>query len=367
MEFLNKNTIGLSFLIFFLALTSCEQTVEKKSVADTRPSVKVQLTKAGNASIEDMTALSGKIQAEKFVTVSTRIMGYLTNVRAEVGDKVQKGQVLAAINSNEIKAKMAQADAGITEAKAGLKNIEKDFARIQALYKKKSATQKELDDITTHREMTLAKIKQAEEMKNEAMTMYSYATIRAPFSGVITEKHIHSGDLANPGRPLFTVEATNAYQAAVLVPESIFPTLKKGDEVKVFIKSNNQELTGKISELSRSSVRTGGQYLTKIDLDKKALKDTPLYSGMYLKVLFPQKNQSTKNKKVLVNQNALVKQGQLTGIYTKSENNTAILRWIRLGKTYGDQVEVLSGLALGEQYIASAEGRLMNGVKVIAN
>ncbi|MGY8911014.1 MAG: efflux RND transporter periplasmic adaptor subunit, partial [Flavobacteriales bacterium] len=61
---------------------------------------------------------------------------------------------------------------------------------------------------------------------------------------------------------------------------------------------------------------------------------------------------------------AIVKKGQLTGIYTVSESKTALLRWLRLGKTYGNEVEVLSGLNVDESYIVSAEGKLFNGAKI---
>ena len=63
---------------------------------------------------------------------------------------------------------------------------------------------------------------------------------------------------------------------------------------------------------------------------------------------------------------ALVKEGQLTGVYTIGSGNVAILRWLRIGKTFGNQVEVLSGLSANEQYIVSAEGKLFNGAKVSA-
>ena len=71
-----------------------------------------------------------------------------------------------------------------------------------------------------------------------------------------------------------------------------------------------------------------------------------------------------KSEMVLVPETALVKQGQLTGIYTIGTGNVAILRWLRIGKTFGNQVEVLSGLSVNEQYIVSAEGKLYNGVLV---
>ena len=67
---------------------------------------------------------------------------------------------------------------------------------------------------------------------------------------------------------------------------------------------------------------------------------------------------------VLIPKEAIVKNGQLSGVYTVSESNTALLRWLRLGRTYGNNVEVLSGLNADESYIVSAEGKLFNGVKV---
>ena len=67
---------------------------------------------------------------------------------------------------------------------------------------------------------------------------------------------------------------------------------------------------------------------------------------------------------VTVPSKALVHKGQLTGVYTLGQDNVALLRWLRLGDTYGDEAEVLSGLTAGDQYIVSAEGKLYNGVKV---
>lgn len=367
MKIVNKNTIGfLTAIIFSLAISACGGNDENTAANDTRPTIKATLAKAGGGSVEGYTTLSGKIQAEKYASVSARIMGYLTDVKVDVGDRVKQGQLLATIKSDEIQAKKAQAEAGISEAKAALENIKKDFARVQSLFNKKSATQKELDDITAAKNMMEAKLKQAEEMKNEVNSMLSYTRITSPYNGVITEKHVNSGDLATPGRPLFTIEAGGNFQAEIMVPESKITSIKKGDKVKVILKNNGKEINGSIGEYSSSSLQTGGQYLAKIDLDKNDLRSIKLFSGMYVNVLLMEKNGASSAGKVLVKKDAIVEQGQLTGIYTVSENNTAILRWVRLGKSFGDQVEVLSGLASGENYIADYEGRLVNGVKVQA-
>ena len=89
---------------------------------------------------------------------------------------------------------------------------------------------------------------------------------------------------------------------------------------------------------------------------------------MFANVQFPIANKpqtaTVASDKVVVPETALVRQGQLTGIYTIGNRNTAILRWLRIGKSFGNQVEILSGLSANEQYIVSAEGKLYNGAKI---
>ena len=84
---------------------------------------------------------------------------------------------------------------------------------------------------------------------------------------------------------------------------------------------------------------------------------------MFVTVQFPIEKQQ-KTEIILIPKEALVTKGQLYGVYTVSESNTALLRWLRIGRTYGNQVEVLSGLSSDESYIISADGKLYNGAKV---
>lgn len=84
---------------------------------------------------------------------------------------------------------------------------------------------------------------------------------------------------------------------------------------------------------------------------------------MFSTVQFPVERK-VKTQMVLIPTEAIVTNGQLSGLYTVSQSNTALLRWLRLGRTFGDQVEVLSGLKADETYIVSAEGKLFNGAKL---
>jgi RND family efflux transporter MFP subunit len=198
------------------------------------------------------------------------------------------------------------------------------------------------------------------------MAQFSYANITAPFSGDVTNTFVKEGDMANPGMPLVSVEGNGLMQVMAMVSEGDITSIKNGMPVTVLVKSSNQQIKGKVSEVSGSATNTGGQYLVKINLDKT---DKNVLSGMFVNVQFPiekpkSKTITNKTDMVLVPESALITKGQLTGIYTVNSNNIAILRWLRTGKTFGNQVEVLSGLSAEEKYIVSAEGKLYNGVKV---
>ena len=352
-----KKIINIFVIATLVLATSCGK--EKTTTVDNRPTIHVKVTTPiaeGNSFI----SASGKIEAIQNATISTRMMGYVNTIHVKVGDKVSKGQLLISINSADINAQKAQVDASITEATAAFKNAEKDYNRFVALFNDASASQKEMDDITANYEMAKARLEAANQAKNQVNAQLSYSNIRAPFSGVITNKFVNNGDMANPGMPLVSLETPGKFQVVAMVPETDITAIKKGANVNVVIKSTNKTVNGTISEISTSAKNTGGQFLVKVILDKTK---APILSGMFVTVQFSVAQKANSNK-ILIPIDAITTKGSLKGIYTVSEQNTAILRWLRLGKIYGENVEVLSGLNANEQYITSAKGKLFNGVKV---
>lgn len=346
-----------------LFLISCGGEKKNEIVTETPIAVKVSGTTENDNS--PFVTASGKIESQKSANVSTRMMGYVTKVHVKMGQKVSQGQLLVSINNSDLQAKKAQVDASILQATASFNNAKKDYERFKTLFAQQSASQKELDDMTSRYEMAKAGLEGAKQMRNEVMAQFSYSNITAPFSGDVTNTFVKEGDMANPGMPLVSLEGNGLMQVMAMVSEGDITSIKNGMPVSVLVKSSNQQLKGKVSEVSGSATNTGGQYLVKINLDKT---DKNILSGMFVNVQFPiekpkAKTETTKSDKILVPEFALVTQGQLTGIYTVS-NNVAILRWIRTGKTFGNQVEVLSGLSEDEKYIVSAQGKLFNGVKV---
>lgn len=355
----NKKYIITAILGATILISSCGSE-DKKVVTDNSSAITVKTKTVSENNNSPFLSVSGKIEAVKSANISTRMMGYVDKIYVGVGDKVRNGQLLMSVNNADVSAQLAQVNAGITEAEAAFKNAEKDYNRFTTLFKENSASQKELDDITANYKMAKARLESAKQMRNGVNAQMDYANIRAPFDGVVTNKFINAGDMANPSMPLLEVESPGKYQVLAMVPESEILAIKNDSEVTVEIKALNKNVLGKVTEVSTSSKNTGGQYLVKVIIDKT---DAQLLSGMYATVQFPVARKTTSSA-VMIPIESIVKNGQLTGIYTVSQSNTALLRWLRLGRTFGDQVEVLSGLSADEQYIVSAEGKLFNGAKI---
>lgn len=352
-----KNTIKYLIISLTIVLTGCS---EKSQESLQQKPIEVVL---GKPEIIDSAYIlaSGKVEAVKNANISTRIMGYVNSIPVKVGDAVSKGQLLISINSNDIEAQIAQSSAAIREAEAALINAENDYNRYQNLFATGSATQKELDNVTTQFEMSEARLEAAKQMEYQTNVQLSYTKIRAPFSGIITGKFTNEGAITQPGQPLLSMENQNNFQTTAMIPESEISLIKKGTSVEVEIKSLEKVVKGTVAEISTSALHTGGQYLVKIMLEETSF---PIYSGMFSTVKFPIESLENSENTLMVPNASLVKKGGLTGIFTVSTHNTAILRWLRLGKVQGEFTTVLSGLTMDESIIIRSDAKLYNGAPI---
>lgn len=359
-----KNILRL-FLLAFSGLTittSCSGEKEKSKTE--LPAVPIQIAEVSQGNYGKKITASGSIEAANSANVSTRMMGYITGIHVKMGQKVQKGQLLATLNSSDLSAKKGQAESGVLQAQSAFNNAKKDYERFVALFEQNSATQKEMDDMTTHFEMAQAGLEMAKEMRNEVDAQFAYSNITAPFSGVVTGTFAKEGDMASPGMPLISLEGSGKLEARVMVSENEISHILPDMEAKVTLKSQNRTFAGKVTEISSSARNTGGQYFVKIELPEN---EKDILPGMFVSAVFARENTPSeiKNHSVLIPIDAIIQEGQLHGIYVVTENDTAILRWLRLGRAFGNEIEVLSGLTSGEKYIIASDGRLLNGSKVI--
>lgn len=300
------------------------ETEETKSAQIT---VTVQEVKA--VEVPKAFSYSGTVASVKQSTLSTRLMGQIDQVLVHEGDKVEKGQLLLALRSNDILARQMQVEANIVEVTAAYKNAEADMKRISNLYESKSATQKEFDDTRTHFEMMQAKLNAVNKAKAEVTEMLTYANIRAPYAGVVTTRFVDAGDMANPGMPLVAIEAPGLFEVNAFIPESEIHLIERNDTVNVILNGVQGAIAGLVSRISPSSRFSGAQFEARIVLLPEAHQTRAIRSGTFAHVNL----YKGIEKKVLVAESLIIDRGQLTGVWTVSQTGEALLRWVPYGKT----------------------------------
>ncbi len=352
---MKKQITTLVTLILFTALfISCGSD---ESQTDNRIAVKVKGYKVEQQQTAQTYSFAGNVEGERKVTLSTKLMGRVANLPFEEGDKVSKGQTIIKIDNKDLLAKKAQIEAGYSEANAAFTNTKKNYERIKNLFEKGSATQKEMDDITSAYEMVKAKLNSVEEMKNEIDNTLTYAEMKSPFTGYVTKKFIQTGDMANPGMPLLTVENLSSVKVRASVPESEIKLFNKNDNVKIEVDAIPDQLfEGTVIQIDAGANPASRQFTLLVKVDNN---DLEIKSGMYATVIL----EKGEKQSIMIPNEFLIERGQLKGVYAVNQNNEAMLRWIRVGKTNGGNVEVLSGLSFGETVIAVNDD-LREGQKV---
>jgi len=180
---------------------------------------------------------------------------------------------------------------------------------------------------------------------------------------------IEKGDLISPMQAIFKIENNKQFKIKSQLPESLLANTSIGDKVTIEIPSISKEFIGTIDEIDKSSGMGSRQYGFTAILENP--KKIPLFSDMYATVSLKKetKKETTvaNSQGVFIPVSALIKRGQLTGIFTPSNQNTAILRWVKTGKQEGNQIEIVSGLNKDEKIIVEHEGRLKDGMPIQMN
>lgn len=325
------------------------------------------------------------VKAETISTISSKIMGTVKTVFVQGGDTVKQGQPLVAIDDRQVSAQLREAKAGLAEAhrawtaaksardaaKSAANLAGATYNRYLNLMKDDSASRQEFDEIKSRFQQAQAGLKKADAMlaaaeqrvkKAEAAVSVASvgkkdALILAPFNGKVSAKMIDIGDLATPGKPLLALEKTGKYTANLQLPEKYIETVANGKKVQVIIPAlSHKPLTGTIKEIFPVADEKSRSFLIKVGLPH----EKGLRSGMFARVLIP----VARGRTLLIPSTALIRTGQLTGIYMVDDNNTARFRLIRIGRVIGESIEVLSGLKAGNRYVVVPPPTLSNGDRV---
>ncbi len=325
--------------------------------------------------VPDSLEAVGTVRAAQISQVSSQTMGNLREIRAQEGDRVQAGQTLATIDDTQPRAAVEQASAAVTASEKGVSAADSDLAladstlkRYQQLFDKKSVSPQEFDEIKARRQsaaarhdMAIAGQAQANAALTQARTSLGYTDVRAPFAGLITEKKADVGSLAAPGMPLFVLEDPRTFRLEVTVDESSIRIVHIGQSVPISLDAlGTAEFNGKIAEIVPAADPGSRSFLVKIGLSADARALSGLRSGMFGRARFP----LGERQALLVPDASVVARGQMQGVYVIDANRMSGLRYITLGKTNGQQVEVLSGLEDGEKIVTAPGTRELGGKQI---
>ena len=376
----------------------CGSGARPADEAQAIPTVKgVVIQKAALASVPETYDAVGTIRSRRQAVLSARLVAPVMAVHAREGDRVTTGQLLIELDDREVKSQLARATAGLQaaqegleEAEAGIQAAEKTiksaqssrelvavtFRRHQALLDKRSVTQQEYDEararlvaadaeversvavlasVKARKRQAQARIEQAEAELGSARTIEGYPRIMAPIDGIVASRTAEVGNLASPGVPLMAIDQVS-YRLEANVQESEIHHVALGQSVRVRIEALGQELDGPVSELVPAADPQSRTSIVKIDLPQIA----GLRSGLYAEARFSVDDR----KAIVVPRSAIVDRGQLEAVMAIDGERIARMRLIKTGRETAAGVEVLSGLAEGEVYVATGADKVADPSRV---
>ncbi len=304
----------------------------------------------------DRLSLDGTVQAIREATLAAQVAGTVTAVEIQAGDAVRAGRVLLRLDSQEAGQAQQAAQALIREADAELALAQAELRRRETLYAQRYISQAAYQQARARAETARAQAAARHAQAAAAQAHRGHFTIRAPHDGLIGRLDAHPGDMVMPGQPLATLFDPGALRIQAAVPQRHigqlaprariewppgFPDLPPTLPVQVLPARDAASLTGTIRLALPPGMRGPAP-------------GTPIRIGIDL--------DGTTRTRLWVPAGALVRRGDLCGVYVLDANGTPHLRQVRPGPRDGDRIEILTGLAAGEAVVPepgrlSLEGR----------
>lgn len=272
----------------------------------------------------------GTTASEEKINLSARLPAYVKAVFANAGEAVTNGQVLVTLDDREIREQLAAAE-------AQFKRAESEYERARGLFEKNATTQQAL---TAAESMFQSARAQVDQVK----VMLTYAQIVAPIHGVVTDRRIEAGDLANPGMPLLAVYDPARMRLEAPVPVRLIDRLALGQEVDVTLERPARTVKGRVAEIVSEVDPSSRTQKVRVRLEGVAGEVLP---GTFGRLWVEEEAREA----IRIPKAAVYRSGQLEWVQV-ARDGRAIRRLVKTGPEYGEDVEILSGLKPGETVLA---------------
>jgi len=307
-------------------------------------------------------AADAVVEAVRQATVSAQIHGAVTELHVDAGDRVRRGQLLARIDTRETDAQVVAGRAGVTQAEAAVGQAQLNFERSQRLVQQGFVSQAALDRADADLKAARAALEAARAGTERALTARSFAEVRAPIDGVVSQRMVERGELATAGRPLLALHDPAQLRAVGAVPQFVLARVLGARSAQVELPTLAATVDAvRVTVLPAADARL---LSTLVRADLGADLPAGVLPGTAAKVLLPV---GSAHRRVIP-AGAVLLRGELTAAYVIGADGRPQLRKIRVGErvTAVDApaeplVEVLAGLAEGERVAldpVAAGGRL---------
>jgi RND family efflux transporter MFP subunit len=393
MGFSNRAILpGLLSIAIAGTLSSCKSEVAAPVATPTVP-----VATAEPATLANGLTLSAEFRPYQEVDVMAKIAGYVKNIRVDIGDHVQQGEVLATLEVPEIQDEMAKAKAGVATADANIVTAQANVTHAQAVAniahlsygrirdvaaKDKGLVPRQDVDVAESRDLEAAAqlasansaVKAAEQMKSGAESEYSraqsmaqYATIRAPFTGVVTKRYANTGSMIQAGissqsqaMPVVRIAQNDVLRVILPVPVNSVGGIKDGQAVEVGVTNLGTTLQGKVTRYADSVQMATRTMDTEVDVSNREGKIVP---GMYAEVHL---HLAARPDVLSVPLDAVDGLGTSAQQVYQVKDGVIRLVKVTVGLQTSARVEILSGLKQGDSVVVGRHTGLSDGEKVSA-
>jgi len=292
--------------------------------------------------VDDEIMFDGTLEALHQSTVASETNARVIELPFDVNDYVEKGQVIVRFRDTNQKAQVSSAEAALSEAQAQYTDAKAAFDRAAQLLDKKLIPQSQMDSATAAFESAKARVNAAEAGRKQAIEQLEHTVVRAPYSGIVVERHIEVGETATVGQPLMTGLSLEHLRAVVEIPQQHIAPLRVHRKARVILPGgtsiNASEL--RIPPNADPSTHT---FRVLVSLPPG---DHGVFPGTLVKVAFVK----GETERLAVPATALVRRGEVNGVYIVGPDNRISFRYLRTAMpTANGLVPVHSGVVAGER------------------
>jgi multidrug efflux system membrane fusion protein len=269
----------------------------------------------------------------------------VTAIEVKVGDRVGAGQVVARVDARTAEQNAAASDAQVRSAQALLDVARKEYERQQQLYQQLYISLAALERSESQFKAAQAQASAQLAQAGVARTQSGLHELRAPYAGVVAEVPVALGDMAMPGKVLLVVYEPGALRVTAAVPQSALPASLTGAKVEIPGQPEAQRWfsgdAAQVLPLVDAGTHTAQ---LRIGLPPAASGARP---GMFARVWLP--GVAVAEPRLFVPVAAVLRRGEMTGVYVLDDRGVPTLRHVRLGRADGGRIEVLAGVSAGER------------------